>query len=540
MKKFLFFFLFLSCSLFIKKVDYTEINNYLVNLYNRGKYNQVIEKINAIEDKDFHKQEIILRLLTFSYFKTGDYENSFKEASDYLRIFKEGRYLEEVLKVYSESAYRLGYYNKASYGYYNLFKITGEKRYRILFESIVTNYLSEGDIKKMIKKIEDNEVKPYLLYLLMEKMVRKGDKRGAKSILKKMEREFSDTEWYLKSLKLSSSILPHKLRIGVLLPMSGELGKFGEEVINGMRYAVEEKGLDVDFIYFDSGDEDPFLLKEGLITLINKGVNLIIGPLLSKSLDYVRDFTKTQNIIVISPTATDYRKIVGYDNMFLINGHLYAETDAIANFALNSLKVRNFAILYEPNFQSLEMSEEFKETVEKGNGRVSIVLSLPDTTYTYKNELLKMRQFSPDGIFLPMDEKYLLLVCTQIRYYKIRGYLLSVEFAYSSYLIKKSFGAAEGLYFSSFSGYSPDAFRYVSFYSRFREKNHRDPDWLEILGYDIITYIERALQQPYKLEESLKKIDKIGIKGRLFYGTSNFYELISIFKIENQEIVRVK
>tara|TARA_A100000164_G_scaffold367390_1_gene389306 strand:+ start:902 stop:2050 length:1149 start_codon:yes stop_codon:yes gene_type:complete len=90
-----------------------------------------------------------------------------------------------------------------------------------------------------------------------------------------------------------------KIKIGVLVPLSGENASLGEQIINSIRMAL----IDIDDnkleIYPKDTESDPNITLRSALELEKMGINLVIGPIFHENLIYLKE---VENITFLSLT----------------------------------------------------------------------------------------------------------------------------------------------------------------------------------------------------------------------------------------------
>ncbi len=90
-----------------------------------------------------------------------------------------------------------------------------------------------------------------------------------------------------------------KIKIGVLVPLSGENASLGEQIINSIRMAL----IDIDDnkleIYPKDTGSDPNITLRSALELEKMGINLVIGPIFHENLIYLKE---VENITFLSLT----------------------------------------------------------------------------------------------------------------------------------------------------------------------------------------------------------------------------------------------
>lgn len=101
------------------------------------------------------------------------------------------------------------------------------------------------------------------------------------------------------------------LRIGTLFPMSGDVAGMGPAMVAAVAVAVRDinaaggvLGQPVDVLYRDSGDASQERLESAFAGLVERGVDVVIGPAGSALAERVIPLAAEAGVTVISPAAT--------------------------------------------------------------------------------------------------------------------------------------------------------------------------------------------------------------------------------------------
>jgi len=78
-----------------------------------------------------------------------------------------------------------------------------------------------------------------------------------------------------------------KIKVGLLIPMTGEHKNLGQLVIKSIKLALEDIGTDNIEIYPKNTESDPSKTLQSAKELKNKGVKIVIGPIFFKNLVYL-------------------------------------------------------------------------------------------------------------------------------------------------------------------------------------------------------------------------------------------------------------
>tara|TARA_B100000609_G_scaffold198174_1_gene197108 strand:- start:596 stop:1756 length:1161 start_codon:yes stop_codon:yes gene_type:complete len=165
-----------------------------------------------------------------------------------------------------------------------------------------------------------------------------------------------------------------KIKIGLLVPMSGEKNKLGQSIIKSTRLALKDIGTDKIEIYPKDTELDPNKTLRSAIELKKLGVKIIIGPVFFENIKYLNE---VDDIIFLSLTnKTDNLP----SNVISSGVNSVSQLNAIKKFAeLNKLER---TILLTPD---LDYKTEIKRAIKKSKLKIS-------KHYIYNVEPTKLTQ----------------------------------------------------------------------------------------------------------------------------------------------------
>ena len=165
-----------------------------------------------------------------------------------------------------------------------------------------------------------------------------------------------------------------KIKIGLLVPMSGEKNKLGQSIIKSTRLALKDIGTDKIEVYPKDTELDPNKTLQSAIELKKLGVKIIIGPVFFENIKYLNE---VDDIIFLSLTnKTDNLP----SNVISSGVNSVSQLNAIKKFAeLNKLER---TILLTPD---LKYKTEIKRAIKKSKLKVS-------KHYIYNIEPTKLTQ----------------------------------------------------------------------------------------------------------------------------------------------------
>ena len=192
-----------------------------------------------------------------------------------------------------------------------------------------------------------------------------------------------------------------KIKIGVVLPLTGKLAQTGQRVLQGIQLAInqlpfksrEQLTLDVR----DSGGQRP--VEEVMVDLVAlPNVVGVIGPLLSDEVSRVGGIAQQYKIPIFSPTASTQGLVD--ENPYIFRNALTREIQAkfLADYSINTLKLRRFAVLYPFEPFGLELKDTFIQEIESMGGEVVAVSGYDRSQTDFKRQILELGGVEDDEL----------------------------------------------------------------------------------------------------------------------------------------------
>ncbi|MDD4989909.1 MAG: ABC transporter substrate-binding protein [Candidatus Pacebacteria bacterium] len=173
----------------------------------------------------------------------------------------------------------------------------------------------------------------------------------------------------------------------------------------------------------------------------------------------------------------------------------------MADYAVKTLGLKKFAILYLQDTFGIDYSKVFTEQAKKAGAEVVDEEMFTWTNYDYKTQLIKLKQKNFDGIYLVGLDFQLLTVLRQIKELGINATVLSVGTIATMENIQKAEGTMEGVYTTAFClDESPEG--YVA---KFQQEYNSYPGFFSELGYDMVNMIKDAVQKKGYGKEKIRE-----------------------------------
>ena len=342
--------------------------------------------------------------------------------------------------------------------------------------------------------------------------------------------------------------LETKIKVGLLVPLTGEDEKLGKLIIKSTRMAIEDLNTNVFEIYPKDTGSNPDKTIESVKSLNEMGVNIVVGPIFYKNLNSLKEF---ENITFLSLTN---RTLDISQNIISSGVNATSQLNAIKNFI--KLKELNKTIFLTPELDyKIEIKKGIKQSrikinkhhlyeteptkltkqiekitnykIRKQNliDEITRIENSNDPNKENKINLLKKKytlgDVDFDSIVISDFQESLKSVITSFLYSDVspkKKYFITFNQWFDESLVKEE--NIQPLYYPSINRENLESFK-----NKFFLKYNEYPNHLSLLSYDLIGLI-------YYL--SLK--DGLNDPNKLFKKKNSFKGKIGIFNVENNKI----
>ena len=147
-----------------------------------------------------------------------------------------------------------------------------------------------------------------------------------------------------------------KMKVGVMLPLSGEHSEIGNLILNAIEMAIFQTDESKLELYIKDTEANPDKAEIMLSELIDEGVKVIIGPLFSKSLAAIQSKVTTNNINVFALTNNiNFRN----KSVWIFGVDPQAQTKKVLRYALEKGS-KNITALLPQNAYGLLLFDTIK------------------------------------------------------------------------------------------------------------------------------------------------------------------------------------
>ncbi len=288
------------------------------------------------------------------------------------------------------------------------------------------------------------------------------------------------------------------IRIGVMIPLTGDAASYGLSVKDGIELAKKDLGSNLELIYEDSKCDG----KEA-VTAINKLISInkvqaIIGELCSGATLPAAPIANEQKVVMISPASTSPKITEAGDFIFRT-----VPSDALqGDFGAALVAKKGFkklAILYSNEEYGVGFNEVLVKSFVLKGGLVVASEAFERTSVDLRTQLTKIKNAKPDSIYIISNSPdSAVAALKQIKELKINATIFGSEGLKSDDIIKGAGNSAEGLILTSVSSGT------TGFIQRHNEVYTKDPGPFAAQGYDAFQALHLAIQAGAKTGEEIK------------------------------------
>lgn len=209
----------------------------------------------------------------------------------------------------------------------------------------------------------------------------------------------------------------------MILPQSGSpaLQQYGELVLQGVRLALDSASTHganpPELVILDDGgdpERDAALLRQ----LEARRAVGVIGPLLSAGVAAAARARSDTALVLISPTASSLPP--GMRNVYSLNEPDEEGAAALGRYAARSGAGR-MALLYPRSAEYAAHAQAFAAALRAAGGTVVADVPYDSGTNTFRDQLRRVADASPEGLFVPAPERDVRQLAPQIAYYGVSG-----------------------------------------------------------------------------------------------------------------------
>ena len=366
-------------------------------------------------------------------------------------------------------------------------------------------------------------------------------------------------------MSLTSIKANEKIKIGLLIPLTGENSEIGESIINSVGLAINKiNNSSIEIIPKDTGSNSDMAL-DAAIELSNLGVKIIIGPVFNESLAYLNKVNEitflaltnknnnfSKNIINAGINATSqFRAIDRFIKLEKIKKTIFLTPDMDfkneIEVAISRSKIKvkkNYVYNTDPTKLTEQIEKITRYQIRKQNlqDEITRLEKSDESNKELLIERLKKRDtlgnVNFDSVVISDFDESLKSVTTSLLYTDVspkEKYFITLNQWFDESLLKET--SSQPLYFPSVNKSN-----YEEFSSEYYEKYNLYPNQLSFLSYDLIGLVYYLILQNDNIINQTMFAKKTLFKGKvgIFEIQDNkINHILNFYKVEDGEFKKV-
>ncbi len=529
-----------------------------ISLYETGRYEKAAHNfalmIERLPDSPFITTNHLMK--TKSEYKNGQYMVSLQSAKTFLEKFPDSRYQDEIYYLIGNIYFRLNRYSTAVGAWDKSLSLTKNSELIEKLGTLITRTakykLTDSEITELHYADLSDDSKVLLTIAQAENMIDEGNRYKARNLIEQKLSEHPQTRFRKKAEQLiepGKTYNQTELKIALLIPLSGYNAEIGESVRAGAEFAVREynqaTAYPVSLIVRDYGEDITKAIRYYKELAQNLDVIAVFGPLENDISSACAALSEYEKLPVVSPTATEDGLTVLTDYFFQINSTLEMRAKKLAEYAIDSLKIKRFATFSPVENHFVKMVDEFTQILKSRSlpvvaqewyypsdqdlheqfmnvKRIGLRYAFIDSlrsidplidslkidslyaAYQRQEELVKEAHTKIDsadiavnsigGIFIPIYREDIKFIAPQIAYSNIQSQYLGNGDWYNPEELKKNKNYINGMIFIADGFLDEESWDYRNFRNKYRVAMNTTPTNYNLIGYDCMDFMLKPLK----------------------------------------------
>lgn len=295
---------------------------------------------------------------------------------------------------------------------------------------------------------------------------------------------------------------PNEIKIGAILPLTGDNAVYGVEIKRGIELGAEEvnrkggiNGRALTIIFEDDqANPQKSISAYKKLTQVDE-VSLILGGVFSASSLAIAPLAQRDKIVLLSPTSSAVDLTNAGPWFFRIYPSDTYDGVFLANFVFNNLKAQNAAVLYLQVSSTTAIAKVFEEKFSFLGGKIVLSEGHAEGTTDFRVTLSRLKDIEANIVFLPSYLKEMAIILKQAKELGVNTQFLSISTFNDPKILELAGNAAENVLFST-PYFDPTAADKLtqSFVSSFRTKYNKVPNIWAGYGYDVVRVAAKGIE----------------------------------------------
>ncbi len=357
--------------------------NAAVRSYQKGQYQAALTRLESL-DRDVPNHALTTASLLMqakSLYKLGETQRASEAYRELIQGYPQSQYADDARYGLAQVMYRQNAVRESVLELMGLLARGGSRPLLEKSEKFASDmmdaFMETHDLRLLVRDIPDEKGKAFVTLKIGRREVQDRRFQPAYETLNDFLRAHPNNAYAPQMTRLrdrAESLGRGVAKLGVVLPLSGPLGDQGGQLLAGVQYAVrlnnERKQLKVELITRDSEGAMIKAIRAAQEICRDADVSAVIGDLESQVTAGVAAVAQENETPCIAPLAMEDGLVDIGNCVFQLNGFIGERARAVAEYAVTSLGLKRFAIVYPADAFGRVMRRAFAEAVLQKGGEI--------------------------------------------------------------------------------------------------------------------------------------------------------------------------
>ncbi|NOY60578.1 MAG: ABC transporter substrate-binding protein [Calditrichaeota bacterium] len=577
--------------------------------YKNGNFDQAKLKFMTLASAPKPNPRITISylMLAKTYIRLGDYRDAENYAANIIRDYPTSRYRADAHFIVAVSEYHFGDAKEAVKNFALAVEFSQSTDFankcELYASRIVQQEISSSKLQQVYNSYPWDRAKPLFTLLLVRAYYADGKKEEGDALISEFlashpQHRFASVARRLRDTPLDA--FSTKVRVGIVLPMTGLYSSEANNMLRGMAYALKKRQRSIpkiELLLHDSQGTMPGAIRT-TISLLNQDITLLIGELEGNESAAVAGLSAQAKTPLIVPVATENGIASIGNTIFQANNDLETRGNKLAEYAFQNLGLRTFAIFAPADNYGHALADAFSNRVDELGGTIIAQQWYYPGTQDFKHQFNAIREAgfryafrdsliahglkvtpgridslfhaidratirgteehegliktndipinSIDGMFLPIYEEDLDFVAPQLALANINAQLLGGSYWQNDDVLRKQRRYVNGVVFVSGNYISETDYSYKIFVNDFRMVTSASPTIMSVYGYNVMSLLIKAIDAGNAHSDEIVKYlenvrDYQGIGEKITMGKNKHVNsAVNFLKFEDGNIIQLQ
>ncbi|HED6874897.1 TPA: ABC transporter substrate-binding protein [Campylobacter coli] len=278
------------------------------------------------------------------------------------------------------------------------------------------------------------------------------------------------------ALALANCLYAKTINLGVVLPLTGPVAAYGQDVFNGIELANKlnaklDNGDEVKLIVIDTkGDKLETTSAVNRLIAQDKVIG-IIGEATTPNTIQAISIVEDKKIPLIAPVASGDKLLEGKKYASRVCFSDSFQGDKFASYVTKELNLKNAVVIIDQsNVYSLGLAKAFEKSLKENGGKVIKKLAISSGDKDFRAVVSQLKSLNPDFVYMPIYHPEAALIARQAKQIGFDKLLAAGDGVSNQTFIDLGSTAVNGVVFTdSFDSSNPSTARGKTFINEYEK-----------------------------------------------------------------------